>query len=128
MSCLGCVLIFFFKQKTAYEMRISDWSSDVCSSDLLLDLRERLEADRDAAAEFPQPRLRVLQPFDPAERIQFVDVKPDTPSERRLERQRLQNGHVHPARDQPPQRRDLVGGVGLPWRPAFSTAEDRRVG
>src|SRR3546814_8374390 len=29
-----CVF-FFFKQKTAYEMRISDWSSDVCSSDLL---------------------------------------------------------------------------------------------
>src|SRR3546814_10301892 len=28
------VCIFFFKQKTAYEMRISDWSSDVCSSDL----------------------------------------------------------------------------------------------
>src|SRR3546814_1259932 len=27
-------LLFFFKQKTAYEMRISDWSSDVCSSDL----------------------------------------------------------------------------------------------
>src|SRR3546814_18752326 len=31
---LICVF-FFFKQKTAYEMRISDWSSDVCSSDLL---------------------------------------------------------------------------------------------
>src|SRR3546814_3987796 len=30
------VLCFFFKQKTAYEMRISDWSSDVCSSDLLV--------------------------------------------------------------------------------------------
>src|SRR3546814_5086324 len=28
------IVIFFFKQKTAYEMRISDWSSDVCSSDL----------------------------------------------------------------------------------------------
>src|SRR3546814_1832211 len=28
------VFFFFFKQKTAYEMRISDWSSDVCSSDL----------------------------------------------------------------------------------------------
>src|SRR3546814_2974593 len=28
------LFIFFFKQKTAYEMRISDWSSDVCSSDL----------------------------------------------------------------------------------------------
>src|SRR3546814_17489810 len=93
----------------------------------LLDLRERLEADRDAAAEFPQPRLRVLQPFDPAERIQFVDVKPDTPFERRLERQRLQTGNVHPARDQPPQRRDLVGGVGHPSRTAFAAppAPDR---
>src|SRR3546814_1655946 len=30
------VLFFFFKQKTAYEMRISDWSSDVCSSDLTI--------------------------------------------------------------------------------------------
>src|SRR3546814_6303289 len=28
-------VVFFFKQKTAYEMRISDWSSDVCSSDLV---------------------------------------------------------------------------------------------
>src|SRR3546814_2646249 len=28
------IAVFFFKQKTAYEMRISDWSSDVCSSDL----------------------------------------------------------------------------------------------
>src|SRR3546814_5591953 len=33
MVVSGCV--FFFKQKTAYEMRISDWSSDVCSSDLM---------------------------------------------------------------------------------------------
>src|SRR3546814_12139727 len=32
---LYVALFFFFKQKTAYEMRISDWSSDVCSSDLL---------------------------------------------------------------------------------------------
>src|SRR3546814_6710484 len=31
-------LFFFFKQKTAYEMRISDWSSDVCSSDLPMHL------------------------------------------------------------------------------------------
>src|SRR3546814_10570240 len=29
------MVVFFFKQKTAYELRISDWSSDVCSSDLL---------------------------------------------------------------------------------------------
>src|SRR3546814_4709843 len=31
----GYFVVFFFKQKTAYEMRISDWSSDVCSSDLV---------------------------------------------------------------------------------------------
>src|SRR3546814_3879956 len=31
-----CVMFFFVKQKTAYEMRISDWSSDVCSSDLFV--------------------------------------------------------------------------------------------
>src|SRR3546814_1997890 len=34
LACLLTVCFFFFKQKTAYEMRISDWSSDVCSSDL----------------------------------------------------------------------------------------------
>src|SRR3546814_7258127 len=34
LLCVLCVGFFFFKQKTAYEMRISDWSSDVCSSDL----------------------------------------------------------------------------------------------
>src|SRR3546814_1202493 len=33
-DCIIRSVVFFFKQKTAYEMRISDWSSDVCSSDL----------------------------------------------------------------------------------------------
>src|SRR3546814_2722367 len=37
------VLFFFFKQKTAYEMRISDWSSDVCSSDLFFLFRDSYE-------------------------------------------------------------------------------------
>src|SRR3546814_7032970 len=59
ISLFFCV-VFFFKQKTAYEMRISDWSSDVCSSDLERDLvdvgrqpRHRTGGDRmrrDAAA------------------------------------------------------------------------------
>src|SRR3546814_10874480 len=35
LSLLCMIAFFFFKQKTAYEMRISDWSPDVCSSDLL---------------------------------------------------------------------------------------------
>src|SRR3546814_4925470 len=34
--CVVYCSVFFFKQKTAYEMRISDWSSDVCSSDLII--------------------------------------------------------------------------------------------
>src|SRR3546814_10201320 len=38
LLCVFC-FFFFFKQKTAYEMRISDWSSDVCSSDLIPFLR-----------------------------------------------------------------------------------------
>src|SRR3546814_9426334 len=38
-----CFFFFFFKQKTAYEMRISDWSSDVCSSDLAAVDRELRE-------------------------------------------------------------------------------------
>src|SRR3546814_4204143 len=43
-SLVFCVFFFFFKQKTAYEMRISDWSSDVCSSDLrLLEARPVVE-------------------------------------------------------------------------------------
>src|SRR3546814_11673415 len=40
LVCMICC-VFFFKQKTAYEMRISDWSSDVCSSDLNLRPRSR---------------------------------------------------------------------------------------
>src|SRR3546814_6845916 len=35
------VVVFFFKQKTAYDMRISDWCSDVCSSDLLAVILDR---------------------------------------------------------------------------------------
>src|SRR3546814_4587394 len=39
-------IFFFFKQKTAYEMRISDWSSDVCSSDLTLAARRHHAPDQ----------------------------------------------------------------------------------
>src|SRR3546814_7948617 len=47
-------MFFFFKQKTAYEMRISDWSSDVCSSDLMTgDLVKAMRA-------CPQPIVAAL--------------------------------------------------------------------
>src|SRR3546814_9346942 len=52
------ILVFFFvKQKTAYEMRISDWSSDVCSSDLRLPRDPELTADL-------RHRLAVQKPSD----------------------------------------------------------------
>src|SRR3546814_5787445 len=49
MFVLDRLFFFFFKQKTAYEMRISDWSSDVCSSDLI----SSLEAIWHSAAPMP---------------------------------------------------------------------------
>src|SRR3546814_4024797 len=58
-------LIFFFKQKTAYEMRISDWSSDVCSSDLFrhrrVDFRLGVEAADGEPDRAARPRLREAQ-------------------------------------------------------------------
>src|SRR3546814_19945248 len=49
--------IFFFKQKTAYEMRISDWSSDVCSSDL---------EEVDFGESGRKLKIRNIEHFDPA--------------------------------------------------------------
>src|SRR3546814_12972499 len=48
-----CVVVLFFKQKTAYELRISDWSSDVCSSDLLAPRRQLEGIAHDAVAAAP---------------------------------------------------------------------------
>src|SRR3546814_2314791 len=56
-------MMFFFKQKTAYEMRISDWSSDVCSSDLEhLDLAERVLTGRGVENEHNIVRRRRIEP------------------------------------------------------------------
>src|SRR3546814_2899916 len=71
--------LFFFKQKTAYEMRISDWSSDVCSSDLPYetDYRVRLRIDGilKQSAKMPvklnqriSARLKVMSQLDIAEK------------------------------------------------------------
>src|SRR3546814_4583990 len=52
-----CCCCFFFKQMTAYEMRISDWSSDVCSSDLLA---EHLVIARKLLTEHPADERHAL--------------------------------------------------------------------
>src|SRR3546814_1264312 len=60
-----CYFFFFFKQKTAYELRISDWSSDVCSSDLFqkFTLRRRLKRIEQALEK------QILTPRDRADGI-----------------------------------------------------------
>src|SRR3546814_9048465 len=58
-ECYSSDLFFFFKQKTAYEMRISDWSSDVCSSDLLAGFASFGDAVANARA-FP---VRTVAPW-----------------------------------------------------------------
>src|SRR3546814_2081425 len=73
-----CWFFFFFKQKTAYEMRISDWSSDVCSSDL-----DGWEADGEMVRnaytlrkdddDFSQPGDMVRKVFDDDQRAKLVD-------------------------------------------------------
>src|SRR3546814_14942228 len=72
------MFIFFFKQKTAYEMRISDWSSDVCSSDLPAGaggagLRdhggvERIDPRRALLGRSPGPGGQVCSPHRGADR------------------------------------------------------------
>src|SRR3546814_1211020 len=74
------VIFFFFKQKTAYEMRISDWSSDVCSSDL--DAREWLDAGfRELMTEtaivlieWPEKAGDVLSPPDMDIFLEYADT------------------------------------------------------
>src|SRR3546814_8691143 len=64
LSFVCCLL--FFKQKTAYEMRISDWSSDVCSSDLGVEdlpLMPGLAEIADAATVFDAPQGRIVESY-----------------------------------------------------------------
>src|SRR3546814_6955819 len=88
-SYVFCCLFFFFKQKTAYEMRISDWSSDVCSSDLPTARPGR----RAAAAPGPARRRRHdrsrLQPVAGGEHA--VGHRPE---------EEIEAGHDHDAQHQ----------------------------
>src|SRR3546814_2461177 len=86
------MLFFFFKQKTAYEMRISDWSSDVCPSDLAIeegadgtvleiDCKERLYRATSNAPSLAEARVTVF--WSPASctsariRISLAEPVPD---------------------------------------------------
>src|SRR3546814_7616382 len=77
-----CLVVFFFKQKTAYEMRISEWSSDVCSSDLVH--AGHLEAPDRAGAEMAEIRGDYLFGKGAAQHRQVVRPPGDRSEERRV--------------------------------------------
>src|SRR3546814_449613 len=97
----GILLCFFFKQKTAYEVRISDWSSDVCSSDLRLFVA-RLSQEDTVLDDQGRPHLRRRG----SERRNRIDR--DHPRRRRARRQ---PGHVDDCRG----RRDRTRGRNDPY-------------
>src|SRR3546814_6651881 len=66
------VFFFFFKQKTAYDMRISDWSSDVCSSDLAA---SRSRADGPHGREWTRDSLQHSHQIDDREDADPHDVE-----------------------------------------------------
>src|SRR3546814_9561199 len=91
----SCFLFFFFKQKTAYEMRISDWSSDVCSSDLsTIAERMRVISKREILQRF---RRRAVAPLAPPElghggfEVALVEVGPQLVDEDELAVGRLRS-------------------------------------
>src|SRR3546814_3307308 len=72
-----CVF-FFFKQKTAYEMRISDWSSDVCSSDLLAHQADAVILSGDSAS------VKIFRDLVHADGIRLFDFTQGEAYERRF--------------------------------------------
>src|SRR3546814_4024823 len=88
---IGSLFFFFFKQKTAYEMRISDWSSDVCSSDLARAsarhaVRIRLGLSQGLAAHrLRKPEVQDLEtPILRDEEVLGLQVAVDRSEERRV--------------------------------------------
>src|SRR3546814_4386825 len=102
------VYVFFFKQKTAYEMRISDWSSDVCSSDLGRSRHGggRLEAH---GRELSRPGRQAAHPDGGRRGEGRPDGGPDRPSE--------EGRHG-------PRSRAVAGRCGLAARAASYRSEE----
>src|SRR3546814_13569962 len=112
------VLCFFFKQKTAYEMRISDWSSDVCSSDLTAGRTARA-AQRTALLARPADRRDLADgPGQPALRTGAAVGRGDPPAQTAAEPVRAAPGTQPPA---------VQAGRAQRRRPAQGR-EGRRVG
>src|SRR5213083_3510303 len=73
MQFLVC-LFFFFKQKTAYDITASDWSSDVCSSDLLYVTEPTMDAMKRILPQTFGKRLRRVETIQPGQRFTIGDI------------------------------------------------------
>src|SRR3546814_14118934 len=101
--CVIC--FFFFKQKTAYEMRISDWSSDVCSSDL-----------DDGSVDWHQRAVAVLDrvPVGGEEKVQARSLERVAPApQHRQRRAGPRQQHEHHGGDQHVAEQPVGAGVSV---------------
>src|SRR3546814_20974237 len=131
---LFCI-IFFFKQKTAYEMRISDWSSDVCSSDLDGSLSEIFGGVTTSNGAAFSPDGRIFYHADTpthAVRVYDVDAAAGTLSDGRIFHQ-FPHGAGRPGGAPVDAEGCYWSALWDGWRavrlsPAGGRSEERRVG
>src|SRR3546814_14600357 len=135
------MLFFFFKQKTAYEMRISDWSSDVCSSDLGGFTLTNQDGERVADTDFAGRYRLVYFGFTYCPDVCPVDLQIIGQALRQLEQNhpevaaRVQPSFisVDPERDTPPVLKEYVAAfhprlVGLTGTPEEIADAPKRYG
>src|SRR3546814_1108757 len=103
---VSTILFFFFKQKTAYDVRISDWSSDVCSSDLP-DFERRRFDGREAVQVLVDGSDTVVQ----AAAIQLAQLPLDTRPVANVKSERTGGGQIGVVSFYNPERRSAVNIV-----------------
>src|SRR3546814_2533585 len=121
-------VFFFFKQKTAYEMRISDWSSDVCSSDLIFNARAGIadpQLQRGITRRRPHHPPAIAGLANGSGAHEHVDVA----GERRFVLEELRYAHARPfiASDLTVAAEPAVGAIPE-WRRSTQGQEHRQPG
>src|SRR3546814_8299627 len=118
------MFVFFFKQKTAYEMRISDWSSDVCSSDLLSPRVDGGRPHRALLGHLPgdgRDRLAVDAPIGLVDRPRMAGTGGDRPRHRADA-----DRHRPPDAPPPPPDARRIGPIDLQPMSACKWRLDRK--
>src|SRR3546814_16704178 len=125
-----CMCFFFFKQKTAYELRISDWSSDVCSSDLVVYCTTTQSRNDDPTAP-PRPcgdLLRSERPWHHLHRIQRDRHCEQDPRSRRhpADDSRRVEGPTHRRSEERSVGKECVSTCRSRWSPYHKKKNKKR--